>query len=328
VQRASSSASAQPGTRDLCVVGNLLIDLIIKGVPVLPGWGQEAIGTGRSEDVGGQGANLARAAARLGLSTAVASVVGDDASGRRIHETLTTDGIDTTMVDQVPGDTALAVAAVRPDGERAFLTELGTSAGLTPARFARHVPAMREARAVALVGTSNLPGIDRASAAGFLAEVRAAGALSVFDPGWNGEEVPATAHDIAEVLHVTDLFLPNREEAQALTGTTDLAEMLNALGGHCAGTVIVKCGSEGSAVLLNGRVTVVEALPVSVDSAVGAGDVFDAGVISGFLETWDPVTAMVRGTAVASLYISRGSSRFATIPTWREPASRVRVRHE
>ena len=323
--RASSSASARSGARDLCVVGNLLIDLIIKGVPALPEWGQEAIGSGRSEDVGGQGANLARAAAQLGLTTAVASVVGDDASGRRIQDTLEHDGIDTTMLDQVPGDTALAVAAVRPDGERAFLTELGTSVELTPARLARHAPAMRGARAVALVGTSNLPGLDRVSAATLLAEVRAAGALSVFDPGWSAEEVPATAHDIAEVLQVTDLFLPNREEAQALTGTAELAGMLNALAGHCGGTVIIKCGSEGSAVLVDGRVTVVEALPVAVDSAVGAGDVFDAGVISGLLDTGDPVTAMVQGTAVASLYISRGSSRFAAIPAWRDAASQVRV---
>jgi sugar/nucleoside kinase (ribokinase family) len=317
VDRASSSASSQSDSRDLCVVGNLLIDLIIKGVPALPKWGQEAIGTGRSDDVGGQGANLARAAAQLGLSTAVASVVGNDASGQRIRDTLQSDGIDTTMVDQVPGDTALAVAAVRPDGERAYLT---------PAWLARHAPVIRHARAVALVGTSNLPGLDQASAARLLAEVRAAGALSVFDPGWSAEEVPATAQDIAEVLRVTDLFLPNRDEAQALTGTTDLASMLNALSGFCAGTVIVKCGSEGSAVLLNGQVTVTEALPVSVESAVGAGDVFDAGVISGLLETGDPVTAMVRGTAVASLYISRGSSRFATIPAWRDAAHQVRVR--
>jgi ribokinase len=322
----STSLASRGGGLDLCVVGNLVIDLIIKGVPSLPSWGHEVLGSGRSEDVGGQGANLARAAARLGLSTTIVSVVGDDGSGRRIRDTLQADGVGIGTLEVVDGDTALTVAAVRPDGERAFLTDLGCSGEMRPEVLARHWPLVRDARAVACVGTSNLPGLDATSVASVLAEVRAAGALSVFDPGWSADYGPTAVRAMDRILGVCDLFLPNREEARAMTGESGLAEMLRALGDRCPGTVIVKCGSEGSAFLREDTVVVVEALPVHVDSAVGAGDVFDAGVISGLLETGDPVSAAIRGTAAASLYISRASSRFATIHDWQRVAPEVTVR--
>ena len=191
----SARLASRGGGLDLCVVGNLVIDLIIKGVPSLPSWGHEVLGTGRSEDVGGQGANLARAAARLGLATRIIAVVGDDGSGRRIRDTLQAEGVATDTLEAVHGDTALTVAAVRPDGERGFLTDLGCSAELRPEVLARYWPLVRDARAVAFVGTSNLPGLDAPSVASALAEVRGAGALSVFDPGWSPDYGPAAVRD-------------------------------------------------------------------------------------------------------------------------------------
>ena len=65
----------------------------------------------------------------------------------------------------------------------------------------------------------------------------------------------------------------------------------------------------------------------AVHAVLCAGDIFDAGVISGLLETGDPVSAAIRGTAAASLYISRASSRFATIHDWQSVAPEVTVRH-
>ncbi len=321
------SGPRSAGDLDLCVVGNLLIDIVIKGVPALPAWGTEVLGSGRSHDVGGQGANLARAAVALGLATSVVSVVGRDSDGLRVRETLDRDGVGTDAVEVADGDTALAVAAVRPDGERAFLTDLACSEALSGELLGRHWPLLRGARATALVGTSNLPGLDAPAIAAALTEVRRAGGLSIFDPGWQGAAAPPADQRAADrILGQVDVFLPNRDEASALTGEHRLDEMLRALGDRCPGTVIVKCGYEGSALLRDGELVAVEALPVAVDSAVGAGDVFDAGVISGLLEGADPVAAAVRGTAAASLYISRASSRFDTIGGWRERAAEVTVR--
>ena len=70
---------------------------------------------------------------------------------------------------------------------------------------------------------------------------------------------------------------------------------------------------------------VVHALEVDVDNAVGAGDVFDAGVITGFLRGGDVIEAMVTGTACASLYVARRTDRFPTYEECREVMQHVNV---
>jgi ribokinase len=308
----------------LWVVGNVLIDLMMKGVPEIPGWGEEVLATGRSEQIGGQGANLARAAVRLGLSTELAAVVGDDAPGDRIRATLETEGIGVHALKTATGRTAYAVAAVRQDGERAFITDLGSSASLSVDDLSPHEEAIHSSGALALVGTSNLPGIDLAAAAPLLERAQTGGVLTVFDPGWGDEITSGTKLD--KILQVTDVLLPNLDEARALTGQRDVGATLRALGDRCPGTVIVTCGEEGSATLDGDTLVRVEPLPVDVDNAVGAGDVFAAGVISGLLDDGDPVAAMVRGTAAAANYISRSEARYEAIGDWRDLASKVKIR--
>jgi sugar/nucleoside kinase (ribokinase family) len=299
----------------LWVVGNVLIDLMMKGVPEIPRWGEEVLATGRSEQIGGQGANLARAAVRLGLSTELAAVVGDDAPGDRIRATLETEGIGVHALKTATGRTAYAVAAVRQDGERAFITDLGSSASLSVDDLSPHEEAIHSSGALALVGTSNLPGIDLAAAAPLLERAQTGGVLTVFDPGWGDEITSGTKLD--KILQVTDVLLPNLDEARALTGQRDVGATLRAL---------VTCGEEGSATLDGDTLVRVEPLPVDVDNAVGAGDVFAAGVISGLLDDGDPVAAMVRGTAAAANYISRSEARYEAIGDWRDLASKVKIR--
>lgn len=319
-----STGDGRLGARaDLWVVGNVLIDLMMKGVSKLPAWGEEVLASGRTEQIGGQGANLARAAVRLDVTTELAAAVGDDEAGTSIRETLGSEGVGTGALKIVPGRTAYAVAAVRPDGERAFITDLGRSAGFTIEDLAQHEQAIQSSRALALVGTSNLPGIDLHAAAGFLQRARDGGALTVFDPGWGDEITPGGELD--EILRVTDVFLPNLDEGQALTGQRDVEAVLRALRDRCPGTVIVTCGEEGSATLDGDTVVLVEPLSVEVDNAVGAGDVFAAGVISGLLDEGDPVSAMVRGTAATASYISRSQDRYEAIGQWRELASGVAI---
>src|ERR1700740_2131307 len=87
----------------LCVVGNLTIDTILRSVPALPEWGQEVVGSHRSEVVAGQAGYLAFAAARLGLLTSVVSTVGDDPTGERIRAALHEAGVDDHAVETIAG---------------------------------------------------------------------------------------------------------------------------------------------------------------------------------------------------------------------------------
>ena len=149
-----------------------------------------------------------------------------------------------------------------------------------------------------------------------LGQLRRAGALTVFDPGWDpGNWSGDTVEEIWAVLAETDLFLPNLDEARALAGRSDIGSVLGALSDVCPGVVIVKGGETGSYLAVDDHVVVVESLRTEVDNAVGAGDVYDAGVIAGFLRGDDVLSSMSLATAAASFYVARHTERF---PTWEE----------
>ena len=286
--------------------------------------GEEVLATCRSEQTGGQGANLARAAVRLGLSTELASVVGDDEPGARIRETLEADGIGADALKVVAGQTALAIAVVRQDGERAFITHLATSANLSVEDLNRHEDAIHRSRAIALVGTSNLPGINLSSAASLLQQAHARGVMTLFDPGW-GEEI-TSGRDVDAILRVTDVFLPNLDEAEALTGRRDVGAALRLLRERCPGTVIVTCGEEGSATLDGETLVMVEPLPVEVRQRGRSRRRLRRRRDQRVLDDGDPVAAMIRGTAAAANYISRSEERYEAIGDWRNLASQVKIR--
>ncbi len=108
----------------VCLVGNFCIDLIIRGVPRMPAWGQEVAGDDYLLVSSGQTTYTAFALRALGDPVSVIGCVGDDPWGRQIRADLEARGVDTAGLETVRGGrTALSVAAVRPDGERAFVSD-------------------------------------------------------------------------------------------------------------------------------------------------------------------------------------------------------------
>ena len=301
-------------TLDLCVVGNLTIDVILRGVAELPQWGREVLCAGRTDTVAGQAGAMAFAAVALGIGSAVVADVGDDDAGNRIRRELSAAGVDVEAVTTVPGGaTPMTVALVRPDGERTFVTDLGRLHEGGAGSWAPQWPSASSAKVVALVGTNNLAGLDMNNAARHFAEARRAGSLTLFDAGWDPSGwTPAVVRGIEAVLAETDLFLPNLDEARALVGESSVESVLRTLAARCPGVVVLKDGKEGSYVIDGERIRAVEALPAEVDNAVGAGDVYDAALIAGFLQGSDILHAMALATAAASLYVARRTDRFPT----------------
>ena len=327
---ATHFAKAPPdggGEVDLCIVGNLTIDVIFRGMTQMPQWGQEVLCDARTEAVAGQAGGMAFACANLGVRTQVVADVGEDAAGERIRRELEDAGVGVEAVSAVPGGTTpTTIALVRPDGERAFVSDLGRLRPVDPGSMTGRWPRQFACSVVALVGTFNLPGLDLRRAGELLGKLRRAGALTVFDPGWDpGNWSDGTVEEIRAVLAETDLFLPNLDEARALAGRSDIGSVLGALSDICPGVVVVKAGEVGSYLAVDDQVVVVESLPTEVDNAVGAGDVYDAGIIAGFLRGEDVPSSMSLATAAASLYVARRTNRFPTYEESAELARHVRT---
>jgi sugar/nucleoside kinase (ribokinase family) len=262
-----------PDRFDLLVLGDVNPDLILTG-DVEPAFGQvERIVEDARLTVGGSGAIVACGAARLGLRTAICGVVGDDVFGRFMRDELERRGVDVSgLVTEPDRPTGLTVVLARPD-DRAILTRQGTIADLRPDLVDRRT---LDAAGHIHVPSYYLQDALRPELTPLFERVRTNGATTSLDPNWD----PSGRWDggLLELLPVTDVFLPNAEEAARIAGAEDPEAAARALASR-AGVVVVKAGVDG-AVAVEGDL-LVRAPAVAIDGvdATGAGDTFDAAFL-------------------------------------------------
>ena len=267
---------------DLLVLGDVNPDLVLSDASLQIAFGQaETLVDGAELTIGGSGAIMACGAARLGLRTALAGLLGDDQFGAFMLEAASARGVDVSGVVVDPGmQTGLTVVLARP-GDRAILTFPGAIAAMTTARVdagllsrARHVHVSSFYLQTALA-----PGLF-----GLLATARAGGATTSVDPNWDPSE--RWEGGLRELLGEVDVLLPNEAEACRIAAVDDVVQAATRLAAS-GPLVAVKLGAAGAVAVPAGGGPVVRAqppdgLPEPVD-AVGAGDSFDAGLLAGLL---------------------------------------------
>jgi sugar/nucleoside kinase (ribokinase family) len=283
---------------DLLVLGDCNPDLILSGGQVEPRFGQvERLVEAAELTIGGSGSIVACGAARLGLRTALVSVVGDDLFGQFMTQRLESRGVDVGQVKVDPAiRTGLTVILDRGD-DRAMLTFPGTIATLSSESIDRDL--LTRARHVH-VSSFFMQTKLRRGLPELLREVKAAGASTSIDPNWD----PTEQWDggLRTVLPHVDVLLPNGEEAMRVTGHPEPAQAARELASH-GPLVTVKLGSDGAIAATRGE-ELIEVPPVRevkpVDT-IGAGDSFDAGFLAGFLNGWSTERAVALGCACGAL---------------------------
>jgi len=280
-----------PDPIDLLVLGDVNPDLILVG-DVEPSFGQvERIVEDARLTVGGSGAIVACGAARLGLRTSICGVVGDDVFGRFMREELERRGVDVAGLLVDPGrPTGLTVVLARGPGDRAILTRTGTIADLRSDLIDRST--LDTARHVH-VASYYLQDALRSGLRGLFERVRATGATTSLDPNWDPSE--RWDDGLLELLSLTDVFLPNAEEATRIAGTPSVEEAATSLEAH-AGVVVVKAGAGGAIAASGSELVRAPAATADVVDTTGAGDAFDAG----FLASWLGGDPLERSLAIAN----------------------------
>lgn len=301
--------------RPICIIGNLNIDLIIRNVPHLPAWGQEVFGKDYVVASSGQAGYLAFALRGLEIPTTVIGNVGQDLYGQQILRDLQASGAGTDGVDITPGGRCgITVGIVRPDGERAFVSEQGCLADYREEAVEAHWDQTGEAGIVCLVGTFMLTRLTFSACARLLAKATGEGKLTMLDTGWDPQNWPAeTQAGIREMLRHVTLFMPNLDEARAITRQESVEDAATALQQLGPQLVVIKCGAEGSYARLGSETCQVAPRPVEVFDAVGAGDVFNAGFLFGLRRGWPLQSCLAFGNSASSLYISRATQRFPSL---------------
>ena len=263
-----------PDRIDLLVLGDVNPDLILVG-DVEPAFGQvERIVEDARLTVGGSGAIVACGAARLGVRTAMCGVVGDDLFGRFMRDELEQRGVDAGSLVVQPGrPTGLTVVLARPD-DRAILTRPGTIADLHAEAID---PRMLDRARHVHVASYFLQDALRPGLPELFERVRANGTTTSVDPNWDPSE--RWDDGLLELLSLTDVFLPNAEEAMHISGASSDDEAARALVSR-SGVVVVKTGADGAVAASGDRLVRVPAAAADVVDATGAGDAFDAGFLA------------------------------------------------
>jgi sugar/nucleoside kinase (ribokinase family) len=300
---------------DVLVLGDVNPDLVLADAVLDVAFGQaETLVDDAQLTIGGSGAIMACAAARLGLRTALVGLVGPDQFGEYMLRAVSERGVDVTGVIVDPDvRTGLTVVLARPD-DRAILTFPGAIGAMTADRVdagllgrARHVHV-----ASFFLQTALASGL-----ADVLETARSAGATTSVDPNWD----PAENWDggLRALLPRVDVLLPNAVEACRLAGVDDpsvAAARLAELGPMVA----VKLGAEGGlAAPAGGRGELVRAAPpqrlVDPVDAVGAGDAFDAGLLCALLDgrPLDEALAFACACGTLSMRAAGGTAAQATL---------------
>jgi sugar/nucleoside kinase (ribokinase family) len=264
---------------DLVVSTPVFLDLTFVGLEALPELGEERFAAELIRSPGG-GAITAVAAARLGLSAAVAAPLGDDLAGDLVRKALTDEGVATIATRSAPRTPTTVVLPF--GGDRAMVT-VDPGARAQAPDVESHAP-----RAVAA-------NVD-------LLYTVPAGASAYVTCG--EDDARAYVGRPPKALEGTRAFFLSRREALGLTGATSLEDAARALG-ELTETAVVTLAGDGALACSGGELmrATAERVGRPVDTT-GAGDLLVAAYIWADLRGAEPEDRLRWAVLYASLAVT------------------------
>lgn len=282
----------------LCA-GILVADIVVPPMPRLPASGELLASDDFLLETGGCAANVATGLARLGIQASVNGTVGTDAFGDFLIKELSERGIDTSHVRRSPyfGTSKTVVLPVIGE-DRRFIHTFGANSDFNEKDIA--LDTLREGGVFYLGGLLIMPALKSEGVARLFAEARSRGIATVLDVVVPVGDATASMEYLRNILPHTDLFLPNDEEAHALTGEEDVERQADCfLEAGCKTTIITQ-GSKGT-LLKNQETTLyADTYPINFVDGSGSGDAFAAGYITGMVEQWDLKRTLTFASAIGA----------------------------
>ncbi|MEO7042420.1 MAG: carbohydrate kinase family protein [Gemmatimonadaceae bacterium] len=255
---------------------------------------------------GGVGRNVAENLARMGVSSALITAVGDDADGDRIRREADAAGVDTRYIVVTPQPTGVYSVVLDNSGEMVIAV---SAMAAMRAISADTVNARR-----ALIANTQCLVIDCNVGAGAIiraVELAAASDVPVIIDPVSVPKVDSVSAILKAGLPLHTIT-PNLDELSELTGATgssraDLCAASAQLHAANVANVWISLGANGSflSVMKDGsqRVEMIAALPANLIDATGAGDAMLAGYVTGLLRGLDEFAAARLGRAAAAITI-------------------------
>jgi len=280
-------------------MGIVPLDYLVQ-IPVFPELGGKVDAGDLCVQGGGPVPNVLVGLTRLGMTTAVIAVVGDDMPGKISIAELQAERVDTRFMIVKKRPSATAYGFIEPGGRRTIVLHRKISISpndLTPLAY----PAPR---------LLHLDGRDLKASVRIARWARKVGATVSFDIG-------SVRNDVTDVLPYVDHLVVADAWAFPYTGRRTVSTVLSALHEITGRTVVVTEGTKGATALECGEFYHHPAYKIKAVDTTGAGDAFHVGYLYGLLNGRTMPERLQTGNAVAALKCTRPGAR-GGMPTRRQ----------
>nr|WP_289037116.1 ribokinase [uncultured Allobacillus sp.] len=280
---------------NVLVIGSINMDLVLSVKDIVKP-GETTSSTSYTTNFGGKGSNQAVACRHLGANVSFIGSVGADEFGEAIMENYRQLGIDSSGISK-KGQTGIAMIQVNEVGENSIVLVPGANYQVSKADIDRHRSLIEACDVVLMQLEIPIETVEYA-----IDQAKALNKKVVLNP--------APANELSrETLRKVDLLTPNETELAGLSGLPvhDLehaeaaAKMLLDEG---VGEIVVTLGRLGSLLVTKEESYYLEAKDVKVVDTTGAGDAYNAALVTGLSDGVPIKQAMMLATLVAGYTVS------------------------
>jgi len=258
-------------SKHIYCIGELLIDFVAEKQGADLSKANEFV-----KKAGGAPANVACAIAKLGGKSAFIGCVGKDPFGTFLLDTLDRYDVDISLAQRSDTFTTLAFVSLAEDGERDFVFSRGADKELV---YDSSVKSVFKDNMVHLGAATALLGGSMEKAYGhYLFDALTEGAFISFDPNFRGDlwknneaNFVKKCLPYVEKSHLCKFSL---EEAQLLSGTTEVKDACAELHEIGVQVIAITLGAEGTFVSTKTTQQTIPSIPVNPVDTTGAGDAF------------------------------------------------------
>jgi len=279
-----------------------------------------------TKKAGGAPANVACAIAKLGGLSKFIGCVGQDQFGMFLLNVLEENHVDVSLAQKSKTFTTIAFVSIAENGERDFVFSRGADKNL---KYDSSVKKGFNTHILHLGAATALLGGDLEKAYGrYFFDALTQNAFISFDPNFRGDlwknEEATFIKKCMPFIQKAHLCKFSLEEAQLLSGKTDLEECCAVL--HEIGTrvITITLGSEGTLISTENSKNTIPSIPVNPIDTTGAGDAFIgcllfqiASLIDPFeiLENIDLLYQMVTKANIAGAITTTNFGAIPSLPT-------------
>ncbi len=297
---------------DVLVAGELNIDLILDKLDQFPVIGKEIMAGDMVYTLGSSSAIFASNLSTLGVSVNYCGCIGNDSFGDKIIKDLAAKNVNTSNIIRSKTSGTGITVAFNFNQNRAMVTYPGAMNELKQNDISDDM--LMQAQHLHVSSVFLQPAL-KPGLIDLFKRAKDFGLTTSLDPQWD----PAEKWDCdwKNLLPLVDVFLPNIEELKNITQKTNLNDAVAAIKDN-ANILVVKNSTEGATVFYKDEITEQPAF-INHDfaDAIGAGDSFNAGFISRFIQKKSLKECAQLGAVCGALNTTQkgGTTAFADLST-------------